>query len=479
MTIDGARVGMGERVSQIRSEADPMASDLDLSTPTRVHVLAAGGKAMNAIARILRAMGHDVSGCDVEATKVTKALEAQGIDVATGHDASHVDGADVLVRSTAVRDTNAEVVAAKERGIPVLSRPEAMTAICAGKRTVGVSGTHGKTTTTAMLALALREAGLDPSFLVGGEVTGLGSGTAWTDGDLFVVEADESDGTFLAIGADAVIVTNAEADHLANWGTWENLRDAFRDYLASAPGPRVVCIDDAEAAALAREVGGCTTYGTAEDADHRIVDVEGERFGVRFRIEGLGALALPLPGIHNARNATAAAVMATELGAPFDAVARALAAFPGVGQRFEQRGEAGGVTFVDSYDHMPTEVAAALAAARAGGWRRVVCVFEPHRYTRTRDVHRQFADSFVDADLLGITDVFAASEDPIPGVSGKLVVDAVLDAHPFAHVAYLPARAGVLAWLQHHLRPGDLCLTLGAGDLTTLPDQVIDALSAR
>ncbi|MEA3055016.1 MAG: UDP-N-acetylmuramate--alanine ligase [Actinomycetota bacterium] len=449
---------------------------LDLSTSQRIHVIAAGGKAMNAIVRILRAMGHDVSGCDTAASKVTASLEALGVDVRLGHDASHVTDVDVVVRSTAVRDDNVEVVAARAAGTPVLSRAEAMSAICAGRRTVGVSGTHGKTTTTAMLALALKEAGMDPSFLVGGEVTGLGSGTTWSDGEWFVVEADESDATFLALGSEAVIVTNAEADHLALWGTWDKLRDGFERFLADAPGPRVVCADDPEAAALAAEVGGCTTYGTSDDADHRIVDCRTHRFGVQFTIEGLGEVELPLPGIHNARNATAAAVMAVALGAPFDAVTRALATFPGVGQRFELRGDAAGVTFVDSYDHMPTEVAAALAAARDGGWDRIVCVFEPHRYTRTRDVHRLFADSFVDADLLGVTDVYPASETPIPGVTGKLVVDAVLDAHPWAHVAYLPSRAGVVAWLRHHLRPGDLCLTLGAGDLTTLPDQMIELL---
>ena len=453
-------------------------ADLDLTTPQRIHVVAAGGKAMNAIVRILRARGHAVTGCDLEDSKVTHALQELGVPIALGHDASHVDGVDAVVRSTAVRDDNVEVEAARADGIPVLRRADAMRAICAGRRTIGVSGTHGKTTTTAMLAMALAEAGLDPSFLVGGEVTGLGSGSRWTDADLFVVEADESDGTFLALGADAVIVTNAEADHLANWGTWDALRAAFAEFLAAAPGLRVVCADDAEAAALAAEVGGCTTYGTGAGATHRIVDVTGERFRSRFTIEGLGDIDLPLPGIHNVRNATAAAVMAVGLGAPFDAVARALAVFPGVGQRFELRGEAGGVTFVDSYDHMPTEVAAALRAAKDGGWRRVVCVFEPHRYTRTRDVHRLFADAFVDADLLGITDVYPAFETPIPGVSGKLVVDAVLDAHPWAHVAYLPTRAGVLAWLQHHLRPGDLCITLGAGELTTLPDQLLAARSS-
>lgn len=455
--------------------SDRMAT-FDVSRPQRVHVIAAGGKAMNAIARILRSMGHDVSGCDVAASKVTKSLETLGVAVHVGHDAAHVEGVDVVVRSTAVRDDNVEVVAARANGVGVLSRADAMTAICAGRRTVGVSGTHGKTTTTAMLALALREAGTDPSFLVGGEVTGLGSGTAWTSGEWFVVEADESDATFLALGSEAVVVTNAEADHLAHWGTWEALREGFRRFLADAPGPRVVCADDPEAAALAAEVGGCITYGTAEHADHRIVDLTTHRFGVQFRIDGLGRVELPLPGVHNARNATAAAVMAVTVGAPFEAVARALATFPGVGQRFELRGEAAGVTFVDSYDHMPTEVTAVLAAARAGEWRRIACVFEPHRYTRTRDVHRLFADAFVDANLVGITDVYPASETPIPGVTGKLVVDAVLDAHPWAHVAYLPSRAGVVAWLLHHLRPGDLCLTLGAGELTTLPDEMIAAL---
>jgi UDP-N-acetylmuramate--alanine ligase len=337
-----------------------------------------------------------------------------------------------------------------------------------------VAGTHGKTTTTAMLALALRDAGLDPSFIVGGVVGGIGTGSHWGDAGVFVVEADESDGTFLRLGAHGVVVTNVEPDHLDHWGDFAALQRAFVEFVSAAPGPRVVCIDDAGAAAVAAEVGECTTYGTAEGADYRLVD------GTVVCPDGeVVPLTVPVPGLHNALDATAAFAMGDLLGASRLAKSASLAHFPGVARRWERRGEAGGITFVDSYDHLPTEVRSVLAGAREGEWRGVVCVFQPHRYTRTRDLHREFADAFVDADLVGITDIYAAGQEPIPGVTGKLVVDAVLEAHPWAHVAYLPSRAGQVAWLLHHLRPGDLCLTLGAGDLTTLPDQVLDALRSR
>jgi UDP-N-acetylmuramate--alanine ligase len=338
-----------------------------------------------------------------------------------------------------------------------------------------VSGTHGKTTTTAMLALALREAGAAPSFIVGGDIGGLDSGSAWDGGEHFVVEADESDGTFVELAADGVIVTNVEPDHLDHWGSFDALREAFRRFVAEAPGPRVVCADDPGAAAIAAEVAGCVTYGTAEGAAYRITDVVTDRDGVRFAVNGQ-PVSLPSPGIHNARNATAVLALCTELGIDPTAVVRALGAFAGVGRRFEQRGEARGITFVDSYDHLPTEVAAVLAAARGGGWRRVVCVFQPHRYTRTAALWQDFADSFVDADVVAVTDIYAAGQQPIDGVSGKLIVDAVLDAHPRARLAWLPERDGLRTWLLGVLRPGDLCLTLGAGDLTTLPDELLRAL---
>jgi UDP-N-acetylmuramate--alanine ligase len=445
--------------------------DLDLTVPRRVHVVGVGGAAMSAIARILCALGHTVSGSDANETPYLRGLADEGVTIHIGYDAANVAGAELVAVQSALRADHPEVVAARASGIPMVTRPEVQGAVARMRTTIAVAGTHGKTTTTAMLALALRGAGLDPSFIVGGLVGGIGTGSHWGDAGVFVVEADESDGTFLRLGAHGVVVTNVEPDHLDHWGDFAALQRAFVEFVGAAPGPKVVCADDAGAAAIAVQVDGCTTYGTVDGADYRLTD------GVVVCPDGARVpLAVPIPGLHNALDATAAFVMSDLLGADREIVASTLASFPGVARRWERRGEAAGVTFVDSYDHLPGEVRAVLRGAREGEWKRIVCVFQPHRYTRTRDVHREFADSFVDADLLGVTAIYPAGQEPIPGVTGKLVVDAVLDAHPWAHVAYLPTRDGVVAWLRHHLRPGDLCLTLGAGDLTTLPDEMIHVL---
>ena len=437
---------------------------------------------MSAIAEVLATMGHTVTGSDQAASAAVTRLRERGIDIAIGHAAEHVAGAEIVAISTAIPGTNPEVVAAREAGLPVLRRAEALAAICDVRRTIAVSGTHGKTTTTAMLALALRGAGMEPSFIVGGEVQGLGSGASWGSGAWFVVEADESDGTFVELGAEAVIVTNVEADHLDHWGSFDALQVGFRRFLAEASGPRVVCADDEVARRLAEGLG-CLTYGTSPGSGYRMVDVVAGADRVAFTLEhagaALGRVEVALPGLHNARNAAGVVVAALALGADFEPVAAALAGFPGVRRRWERRGEVGGVTFIDSYDHLPTEVAAALDAAGAGGWQRVVCVFQPHRYTRTRDLWAAFGHAFVGADLLAVTDIYAAGQQPIPGVTGKLVVDAVLDAQPWQRVAWLPARADLLSYLSVELRPGDLCLTLGAGDLTTLPDELRPLVAAR
>jgi UDP-N-acetylmuramate--alanine ligase len=450
---------------------------LDLSTPRRIHVVGVGGSGMSAIAAVLLAMGHRVSGSDAADSAVLRRLAAAGAVVRAGHDPEGVAASEVVAVSTAIPADDPDVRAARDAGLPVLRRAEVLAAVCATRRTLAVSGTHGKTTTTAMLAMALRGAAQRPSFIVGGDITGIGSGAAWDEGEWFVVEADESDGTFVELPRHGAIVTNVEPDHLDHWGSFAALEAAFDEFVSGADGPRVVCADDAGARALAGRVGGCVTYGTAEDAGVRVTDVVSSREGATFRVDGR-AVRLRVPGVHNARNAAAVIALCRELGVDVGEVVEALAAFEGVGRRFERRGEAGGITFVDSYDHLPTEVAAVLAAARDGGWSRVVCVFQPHRFTRTAALWRDFADAFVDADRLAVTDVYAAGQRPIEGVTGKLIVDAVLDAHPRSEVAWLPDRPSLTRWLLATLRPGDLCLTLGAGDLTTLPSELLVTLTA-
>ena len=455
---------------------------VDLSRPRRIHVIGVGGSGMGPIARVLAAMGHDVRGSDQRDPADRAGLEAAGITVHAGHAAGNVGDAEMVACSTAIPATNPEVAAAHEAGIPVLRRADVLAAIAATRRTIAVAGTHGKTTTSAMLAHVLLETGVHPSFIVGGNVTSVGSGAQWGTGEWFVVEADESDGTFLELGAEIPLVTNVEPDHLEHYGGFEQLVAAFERFLAAAPSRALVGADDPLGSELGRGAGA-TLVGEADDAELRIADVRADAGGVGFELARVGLapipVRVPLPGLHNARNAALALAAAEAVGVDLGEAAKAIGSFGGVGRRFEHRGSAAGVTLVDDYAHLPTEVAAALAAARDGGWDRVVCVFQPHRYSRTQALWADFADAFGDADLLAVTDIYASGEAPRPGVTGKLVVDAVLDAHPWKHVAYLPGLDDVLVWLRSVLRPGDLCLTLGAGDLTTLPPRVVAMLEAR
>jgi UDP-N-acetylmuramate--alanine ligase len=450
-------------------------SALDLTVPQRVHVVGVGGAGMSAIATVLATMGHTVSGSDLKASPGLERLRAAGITVAVGHRPENVGDVDAVTISTAVPATNPEVAAALERGIPVLRRAEALAAIAATRRTIAVAGTHGKTTTSSMLALVLVEAALRPSFIIGGEVNEIGTGAVWDDGEWMVVEADESDGTFLELPAEIALVTSVEPDHLEHYGGYPALVEAFDRFLSSAR-VGVVCADDADAARLGA-AHGAVSYGVADDASYRMVDVERGRTGTSFTVLHEGApvahVQLPVPGLHNARNACAALVAGVLVGAPADAAERALARYAGVARRFQFRGERNGVTFVDDYAHLPSEVAVALSAAADGGWHRIVCVFQPHRYSRTASLWRDFADAFTAADLLVVTDIYPAGEAPRPGVTGKLVVDAVLEAHPEQRLAYLPGRGDLVPYLRRVLRPGDLCLTLGAGDLTSVPSELL------
>jgi UDP-N-acetylmuramate--alanine ligase len=433
---------------------------------------------MSAYASVLAAMGHEVSGSDLKASPATERLEAAGVHVALGHDASQVGPAELVAVSSAVGPTNPEVAEARRRGIEVVSRADLLAAIAAARRSVAVAGTHGKTTTTSMLALILVEAGLHPSFLVGGDLNEIGTNAVWDAGEWLVLEADESDGTFLRLDPDVAVVTNVEADHLDHYGDAAAVERAFEQFCAGRNGrPLVVGADDAVADGLGRRHGG-DRVGEVADATWRIEGLRSRRAGSAFDVVHQGRTAvhveLPVPGRHNARNAALAAVAAHRAGAPLAAAAAALARFAGVTRRFEFRGEANGVCFVDDYAHHPTEVAAALEAAAAGGWSRVVVVFQPHRYSRTAALGAAFADAFGGADHVVVTDVYAAGEPALPGVTGRLVADAVAGAHPELDLAYVPGRAELRAHLATVLRPGDLCLTLGAGDLTSLADELLD-----
>ncbi len=451
---------------------------LDLTSPHHIHVVGVGGVGMSAVATVLASMGQYVSGSDLKASAELERLVSLGVDARVGHDPHHLDGVDVVTISTAIPRSNIEVVEAHKRGIPVLRRAEVLAAIAATRNSVAVAGTHGKTTTASMLALVLVEAGLRPSFIIGGEINEVGSGAAWGTGEWLVVEADESDGTFLALRPQVGLVTNVEPDHLDYYGSLAAMEEAFGQFLAVAER-RVVCADDAMALRMGRDVDA-VTYGTSEAADFRMVDVRTARSSTRFSVmhDGgdLGEFQLVVPGVHNARNACGALVCGLLVGSTVEAARKALGRYGGVARRFEFRGERGGVTFVDDYAHLPSEVKAALATAKDGGWKRIVAVFQPHRYSRTASLWQDFADAFVDADLVVVTDVYSAGESPRPGVSGRLILDAIHAAHPGIDGRYLPSHHELVSFLQGALRSGDVCLTLGAGDLTVLPDELLEDL---
>jgi len=431
---------------------------------------------MSAIATVLAGMGHQVSGSDLKESTGLERLRALGIAVTVGHDATNVPPhVDAVTISTAIPPSNVEVVAAGALGVRVYRRAETLAAIAATRDALAVAGTHGKTTTSSMLALVLIEAGFRPSFIIGADVNEIGTGAVWDEGAHLVVEADESDGTFLELPRLGAIVTNVEPDHLEFYGGFEALQSAFEQFVRETHGPTVICADDPLAFQIGKSVGA-VTYGTADGADYQMTNLVGTRSGSRFHVvhhgTDLGEIRLPIAGNYNARNATAALVMGLELGASFADGRAALARFAGVARRFEHRGEAAGVTFVDDYAHLPSEVSSVLDATSQGDWGRVVCVFQPHRYSRTAALWADFADAFGHADVLVVTDIYPSGEAPRPGVSGQLIANAVLDAHPWRRLAYLPRRTDVVGFLASELRPGDLCLTLGAGDLTSLPDVV-------
>ncbi|WP_205705267.1 UDP-N-acetylmuramate--L-alanine ligase [Kineococcus indalonis] len=452
---------------------------------------------MSGIARLLLGRGVAVSGSDAAGSEALRRLAELGARVAVGHDAAHLGDlgpGDTVVVSSAVRASNPELLAARERGLRVLHRSEALAALMVGRRGVAVAGTHGKTTTSSMLAVALLGAGLDPGYAIGGELTGGSDGGARDGAGPFVAEADESDGSFRAYAPVLDVVTNVEPDHLDHYGTPEAVALAFEEFVTRLRpgGVLVACADDAgsvRVAEFARQAGiRVRTYGTHPDADVRLsdVDVSGPSPTALLHVdadvdagpdERALAVRLAVPGLHNLLNAAGAFAAALELGADPEPVLRALASFGGARRRFELKGEAAGVRVVDDYAHHPTEVEALLRAARpVAGRGRVVVAFQPHLVSRTRAFAEDFGRALGLADDVVVLDVYVAREDPDPAVSGALVADAV--PLPAASVRFVPERDAAARALVARLRPGDLLLTVGAGDVTRLGPEVLALLAA-
>ena len=448
----------------------------ELNRTRKIHVVGVGGAGMSAIASVLSAMGHQVSGSDLKASPATQRLSAAGISVSIGHDGALVGDAELLTVSPAIPESNPEVIEARRKGLRILTRAEMLAEICALRRCVAVSGTHGKTTTTSMLALILVEAGTRPSFIIGGDVNEIGTNAVWDSGEWLVVEADESDGTFLFLDPEVAVVTNVERDHLDHFGTFDHLVEAFDQFCADRPGGVVAGADDPVGLAVGIR-HGADLVGSSALSTYRIEELSIGPAGVSFDLcrheEVLGRLALAVVGANIANNAAVATVAAMRTGVAFDAATRALARYAGVARRFEPRGESRGVRFIDDYAHLPTEVRLVIQAALALEGDRLVVIFQPHRFSRIASLGTQFESSFAGADRVIVTDIFPAGEKPIPGVTGRLVAEAVSRAHPDLDVAYVPGRDELVGHLARTLCPGDICLTLGAGDLTTLPDDLM------
>jgi len=467
-------------------------SSVDLAHPRSIHLVGVGGAGISAIGIVLAAMGHRVTGSDVNVTPAWPKLAAAGVttEVVEPADLFVAAGrhrAEVVAHSTAFPPSTTDLDEARAAGRQVVNRAAILAAVCATRPTVAVSGTHGKTSTTALLATLLDGAGTEPSFLVGAVPLGLGEAARWgAEGGPFVVEADESDGSFLELGADTAVVTNVDEDHLDHWGSIDHIEAGFDRFLAGARAC-VVGIDDPrvdgqvdERALRLATAHDAVTVGESAPARYRIHDVVIDRlttsFGVTVDGTEVGPVSIGTPGRHHARNAAVALATAVGLGVEVHRGVAALASYTGVARRFEVIGEAGGVLVVDDYAHNPGKVRALLASAKEAGWRRVVVIFQPHRYTRTRDQGSDFGAALALADVIAITDVYAAGEGPLPGVSGRTLVGAVLDRRPWAEVAWVPTLDDATVWATHSLRPGDLCLTVGAGDIAGLGTRLVAAL---
>jgi UDP-N-acetylmuramate--alanine ligase len=451
--------------------------------PQHLHFTGIGGIGMSGIAEVLLNLGYHISGSDLKATPITERLSSLGAVISLGHAAANLGGARALVISTAVREDNPEVIEARRRQIPVIPRGELLAELMRLKYGIAIGGSHGKTSTTSITAALLSHAGLDPTVVVGGRVRAMGGSNARVGAsDFLVVESDESDGSFLKLAPILAAVTNIDHEHLDHYGSFGAILDAFAGFVNRVPfyGAAVLCLDDPNVQTILPRVQRRTiTYGVNAQADLRIAEIQpgpqSSRFRLRLRGEDLGEFALHVAGLHNVLNAAAAAGIALELQVPPEKIREGLATYSGVDRRMQIRGNVNGVTVMDDYGHHPTEIRATLEAARLGGYRRIHVLFQPHRYTRTKALLDDFARSFHSADRVYITEIYAASESPIEGVTGEALTERMA---AFGHrgVRFVDTLDHGVEALTTELQPGDLALTLGAGSVSQAGDRILEVL---
>ena len=459
----------------------------------RVHFVGIGGIGMSGIAEVLVNLGYAVSGSDAKASEITERLASLGAKIHVGHMASNIDGADVVVTSSAIRADNSEVAEATRRNVAVIPRAEMLAELMRMKYGIAIGGSHGKTTTTSMVATILADAGMDPTAVIGGRLDRFASNAKLGKGDLLVAEADESDGSFLLLTPTIAVITNIDAEHLDHYGTMDELFAAFRDFANKVPfyGLVVLCHDHPNVQRILPEIRRrYVTYGRSAQADYRAVDVKlgklgtgddaafGSEFTVMRDMVVRGRVRMHVPGVHNVDNALAAIAVAEELEVPFEKIVHALATFGGVRRRFETKAVVNGIRVVEDYGHHPAEVRATLAAARTLEPRRIVTIFQPHRYTRTRDLFGDFMSSFNESDALVLTDIYAAGEEPVPGVTSERLYEGVRD-HGHRDVRYIGDKSLIPDAIAGELQSGDLVLLLGAGDVNKLAQPLIERLQQK
>lgn len=451
----------------------------------KIHFIGIGGIGMSGIAEVLLNLGYQVSGSDLRESEITRRLTSLGGKIALGHQAENVCEADVVVTSTAIRAENPEVREAHRRLIPVIPRAEMLAELMRMKYGIAVAGTHGKTTTTSMVATVLSHGGIDPTVVIGGRLDSLGSNAKLGQGKFLVAEADESDGSFLKLSPTIAVVTNIDADHLDYYRDLAQIKETFVDFINKVPffGVAVLCLDDPNVQALIPQVKKrFVTYGFATQADFYATEVEHRAartsFVVNRRGERLGTLSFRMPGRHNVLNALAAVTVAMELDIPFATVAEGFRDFGGVQRRFQTKFDAQGIMVVDDYGHHPAEIRATLAAARAGWDRRVVAVFQPHRYSRTQALFDEFVTAFYQADHLVVMDIYPAGEDPLPGVEAQALAEGIA-GHGHKDARYLADADAVVAHLAGEVKAGDIVITLGAGNVWQVGERLIARLQER